>query len=569
MIAGRLSQSALGRAVLATRGRWRRFALSALLGAATVLAAVGLLTTSGFLISRAAEQPEILSLTVAIVGVRFFGISRSLLRYSERLVSHDLAFRSLTDLRHRFFERLVPLVPGGLDQPASADLLSRFVGDVDRLQDLYLRALTPPFIALATGLVCVAVAAVMLPLAGLVLLLMLLLGGIAAPALTRWAAKVSGRRQAAARAELSGALLEVTAGSAEIAVAGREDDWLRRTAEADREVIALQKRDALNGGLASGLTTMLAAGAAVAVTAVAVPAVDGGLLNGVLLAALALLAMASFEAVMPLGPAAASLDACADAAGRIEEITERPPPVEDPVEALPVPDRGPLAFEGVDFSYGPDLPVVLDEVDFSISPGEAVALVGPSGAGKSTIAELMVRFRDPDRGRITLGGIDLRRLDADRLRERVRVAPQDSYLFTGSLGENIAMGKPSADQAEIAAVLGLVGLGPWLSGLEDGLDTLVGEGGSMVSGGQRQRVAAARCLLGEPRLMIFDEPTAHLDPEGALSLERVLVSRREQGAGVLVITHAIADPASFDRVLELDRSQTIRERSADQSDRSR
>ena len=560
MIASRLSRTPLGRAVLVTRGRWRRFALSALLGSATVLAAVGLLTTSGYLISRAAERPEILSLTVAIVGVRFFGISRALLRYSERLVSHDLAFRSLTDLRHRFFERLVPLVPGGLDQPASADLLSRFVGDVDRLQDLYLRALTPPFIAVATGLVCVLAAAVMLPAAGLTLLVMLLLGGIAAPALTRWAARVSGRRQATARAELSGVLLEVTSGSAEIAVAGREEDWLRRTTEADREVVALQKRDALNGGLASGLTTMLAAGAAVAVTAVAVPAVDDGVLSGVLLAALALLAMASFEAVMPLGPAAASLDACADAAGRIEEITERPPPVDEPARPEPLPPTGVIEFESVGFSYGPDLPVVLGRVDFHLSPGEAVALVGPSGVGKSTIAELMVRFRDPDRGRITFAGTDLRRFDTDRLRERIRIAPQDSYLFTGTLGENVAMGRPSATPGEIEEVLAGVGLGDWLAGLDDGLETLVGEGGSMVSGGQRQRIAAARCLLGDPAFMIFDEPTAHLDPEGALSLEKVLAGRREGGAGVLIITHSIADHSNFDRVLELGASHGVTER---------
>lgn len=565
MIVARLARTPLGRTVLATRGRWRRFLLSAFLSAVTILAAVGLLTISGYLISRAAERPEILSLTAIIVWVRIFGFSRALFRYAERLVSHDLAFRSLADLRRRFFERLIPLVPGGLDQPASADLLSRFVGDVDRLQDLYLRALTPPVVAFATGLVCVGVAALMLPAAAVVLAVMLLIGGIAAPGLTRWAARVSGRRQARARAALSGALLEVTTGSAEIAVAGREEDWLHRAESADRDVVVLQKRDALNGGLAAGLTTMLASGAAVAVTAIAVPAVDEGVMSGILLAALALLAMASFEAVMPLGPAAASLDSCADAAGRIEEITERPAPVQEPERPLPPPDSGSLRFDGVRFSYGPGLPVVLDGADFEISPGEAVALVGPSGAGKSTISELMVRFRDPDAGRITLGGVDLREIDSDRVRETIRLAPQDSYLFTGTLGENVAMGLPAADEAEITRVLEWVGLGPWLAGLDNGLDTFVGEGGSMVSGGQRQRIAAARCLLSDSRFMVFDEPTAHLDPDGALSLETALVKGRAHGAGILVITHAIANPANFDRVLELDESRTVRVRNLDQA----
>jgi thiol reductant ABC exporter CydC subunit len=565
LIAERLDRSPLGRAVLATRERWDRFGFSALLGAATVLAAVGLLTTSGYLISRAAEQPEILSLTVAIVGVRFFGITRSLLRYAERLVSHDLAFRSLADLRRRFFEKLVPLVPGGLDQPASGDLLSRFVGDVDRLQDLYLRALTPPFIALATSAVCVAVAAIMLPAAGLVLAVMLLLGGVAAPALTRWAAHSSGRRQAAARADLSGRLLEVTSGSAEIAVAGREDDWLARTSEADARVVALQKRDALNGGLAVGLTTALSAGAAVAVTAVAVPAVADGVLAGVLLAALALLAMASFEAILPLGQAAAVIDACGDAASRIEAVTERPVPVAQPEDPVELPVSGPIAFESVGFSYGPGLPAVLRDATLSLSPGEAIALVGPSGIGKSTISELMVRFRDPDQGRITFGGTDLRSLDPDWLRQAVRLSPQDSYLFTGTVRENIALGKPDADDAEIEAMLGTVGLGSWLEELEDGLLTFVGEGGSRVSGGQRQRIAAARCLLSDARFMIFDEPTAHLDPDGALALETAIVSGRETGTGIMVITHAIAAPESFDRVLEIDSGGGIAEIAAAQA----
>ncbi len=566
MIAARLGRSPLGRAVLATRERWGRFGVSALLGTATVLAAVGLLTTSGYLISRAAEQPEILSLTVAIVGVRFFGITRSLLRYSERLVSHDLAFRSLADLRRRFFERLIPLVPGGLDQPASGDLLSRFVGDVDRLQDLYLRALTPPFIAAATSLVCVAIAAIMLPVAGLVLAVMLLLGGIAAPALTRWASHTSGRRQAAARAALSGSLLEVTTGSAEIAVAGRENDWLDRATEADGQVVALQKRDALNGGLAVGLATALSAGAAVAVTAVAVPSVDDGVLSGVLLAALALLAMASFEAILPLGQAASVIDACGDAATRIEAITERPVPIEMPLEPAPIPSSGPIAFDQVGFSYGPGLPTVLADAVFTLSPGEAVALVGPSGVGKSTVSELMVRFRDPGAGRITLGDTDLRSLDPDHLREVVRLSPQDAYLFTGTLRENVALGSPRAEDDEIEAALDEVGLGSWLAGLGDGLKTFVGEGGSRVSGGQRQRIAAARCLLSEARFMVFDEPTAHLDPEGALALERAIVSGRERGAGILVITHAIAAPESFDRVLEIDSAGRIVERQSGQLD---
>ncbi|HNH86251.1 MAG TPA: thiol reductant ABC exporter subunit CydC [Solirubrobacterales bacterium] len=558
MIAARLERTPLGRAALATRNRWKLFTISVLLGTGTVLAAVGLLTASGYLISRAAERPEILSLTVAIVGVRFFGVSRALLRYGERLTSHDLAFRTLTDLRGRFFERLIPLVPAGLDGSRRADLMSRFVGDVDRLQDLYLRALSPPLVAIFCSVFCVALASIILPVAGLVLAVMLLLGGLAAPALTRWAARTAGRRQSRARGLLAMDLHEIAVGGAEIAVAGRESDWLERSREDDRHLVSLQRRDAMSGGLAEGLGTLLAVGAAVAVTAASIPAVHSGELNGVLLAALALLAMASFEAITPLSQAAAVIDATDEAAERIEEVSERPVPILNPEHPRPVPAGGPIRLDGVSFAYPGGDGLLLRDADLEIRPGEAVALIGPSGIGKSTLSELLVRFRDPDRGRITLGGADIRDLDQEELREAVRLAPQDAYMFNTTIAENVKLGRPEADRERIVEALAEVGLEDWINSLPDGIDSLVGEDGSMISGGQRQRIAAARVFLSRARFLIFDEPTAHLDPDGAAALESHLVDRRDQGCGILVITHTIADPQAFDRVLEL-RDGTFRE----------
>ena len=560
MIAAWFGRGPLGRIVAWTRDRWKRFLLSALLGAATVMAAVGLFTTSGYLISRAAEEVAILSLTVAIVGVRFFGTIRALLRYGERLVSHDLAFRSLAELRVRFFERLIPLVPGGLSQPAQGDLLSRFVGDVDRLQDLYLRGLTPPMVAIISGVACVLVAWLILPVSALVLGAMLLIGGTLAPWLTRLTARVAGRRQRPARAALSTDLLEMATGSAEIAVAGREEDWLERAGSDDAEVVRLQRRDAVSGGLAVGIVTFLSIATAVAVATVAIPSVTDGALAGVLLAAVTLLALASFEGIMPLGQAAGGLDACAESARRIEAVTDRPDPAPDPVDPVAPTDPDRIAFDRVGFSYGPGLPAILDGASFEIGRGEAVALVGPSGTGKSTVAELMVRFRDPDSGRISLGGTDLRSIDGDLTREMVRLSPQDSYLFTGTLRENVALARPEADDEVLGDALREVGLGEWLAGLAEGLETEVGEGGSKVSGGQRQRIAAARCLLSEAPFMVFDEPTAHLDPDGASDLETVITSRSRRGAGILVITHSIADQRSYDRVLEIYPDGSVGER---------
>ncbi len=529
----------------------RRLALSVALGAGALLAAVGLLTTSGYLISRAAQRPEILALGVAIVGVRFFGISRALLRYSERLVSHDLAFRSITDLRFHLFRRLVPLVPAGLPGLGRGELLGRFVGDVDTLEDVYLRALAPPLVAIVAGLGAVVVAFLILPAAALVLALALLATGILVPLVTRAANRRAGRRQAAARSELGAEVLEVAAGSAEIAVAGRARDWIARTEDSGARLASLQRRDALAGGLASGLLTATAGATVVATLVVAIPAVGSGALAGVLLAALALLAMASFEAPAPLGAAAAGIDNCAAAAARIEAVIDREPPVVEP--ALPGQVRdGVLLFDQVRFRYEDDGPWVLDGVGLALRPGRAVALLGPSGAGKSTLAELAVRFRDPTAGRVELGGVPLDELAGEDVRAAVRLCPQDAYLFTSTLRDNVALGRSGAGDAAICEALEAVGLGPFLDTLPDGLETEVGEAGARVSGGQRQRIAAARLFLAHSDFLIFDEPTAHLDPAGATDLQRRIAGlARPGGPGVLVISHERAALDAFDEVLEL------------------
>jgi len=575
----------------------RRLALLVALGAGAVLAAVGLLTTSGYLISRAAQRPEILALGVAIVGVRFFGISRALLRYAERLVSHDLAFRALTELRSNLFRRLIPLVPAGLPGLDRGELLGRFVGDVDSLQDLYLRGLAPPLVALVAGLGAVLVAFLILPAAALVLALALLTAGVLAPLATRFASRRAGRRQGAARAALGADVVEVAGGSAEIAVAGRAEDWIARTERSGARLASLQRSDAVAGGLASGLLAAIAGATVVAILAVAIPAVHSGALAGVMLAALALLAMASFEAVAPLGAAAAGIDSCAAAASRIEAVFDREPPVLDPPAATAVdlsgnagtavdlrkvpapavdlrepmrnggrPHRsgvnggrprpggaGVLRFDGVRFRYDDDGPWVLDGVDLALSPGRAVALLGPSGAGKSTLGELAVRFRDPSAGRIELGAVPLSDLAGDDVRAAVRLAPQDAYLFTSTLRDNVALGRPGAGDAAIVEALAAVGLGPWLDSLPDGLDTEVGEAGARVSGGQRGRIAVARLFLAEADFLVFDEPTAHLDPAGAADLQRRIagLAHGPGAPGVLVITHERAALDAFDEVLEL------------------
>ena len=554
-------RDALRNAVAATRPRRRLVLLSVALGAGAVLAGVGLLATAGYLISRAAQRPEILALGVAIAAVRSFAIARAVLRYLERLVSHDLALRTLADLRRRFFRLLVPLVPGGLPGDSRATLLSRYVADVDRLQDLYLRALAPPLIALGASVVTVAVAVVMLPAAAAVLAAALVLAAVGVPLLTRFVARSAGRRQAAARAALAADFVEIVGGAPELAVAGREDDWIGRASASSAALARIQTRDAVAAGLADGVGVLVAVGASVGVAAVAIPAVRSGALPGVLLAALVLLVLASFEAVTPLGAAARQLDACADAALRLEETVGRPPPVRDPDDFVALPPVGDLELRGVRFRYDDDGPWVLEGADFCLRPGRATVLTGPSGAGKTTLAELLVRFVDPSAGTVSLGDVDLRTVSQADVREAILLAPQDCYLFATSLRENVALGRPGAGDGEIEAVLRRVGLGDWLDALPDGLAARVGERGARVSGGQRQRIATARALLARPRFLVVDEPTAHLDPAGARSLlAELAATARATGVGVLVVTHEPEGLEPFDEHLSLRHGAIVRVR---------
>jgi thiol reductant ABC exporter CydC subunit len=544
--------TALLRAAALAAPRRGRLALSTALGAGAVCAALGLLATSGYLIVRAAERPSLLELTMAIVAVRAFGIARAVLRYGERLVSHDLAFRVLADLRRAFFHRLVPLVPAAVGRVRTGDLLSRFVADVDQLQDLYLRALSPPVVAAAVVAAAAGAAGAVLPAAGLALGAALLLAAVAVPVATHVAARSAARRQGPARAALSTELVEALDGAAELAVLGQEHERLGRIVAADAELARGVRRDAVAGGLAAGLGTLVAGAAAVAVLAVGVAAVADGRLPGVLLGFLVLLALAAFEGVAPLPAAAQSLARCASAATRLETVTAAAPPVDEPVAPWALPAGATLEAQDVwvEAAPGSTAPPRLAGVDLRLTAGRAVAVVGPSGAGKTTLAELLVRFADPDSGRVCLAGADVRELAQDDLRAAVLLAAQDAYVFTTSIAANLRVARRDATDAELHAALAAAGLGPFVAGLPDGLDTTVGEDGALLSGGQRRRLLVARALVSGARVLVLDEPAAHLDPPAVRALHERLRAEAAERA-VLVIAHAAAGLERYDEIVVL------------------
>jgi thiol reductant ABC exporter CydC subunit len=537
-----------------TRVPRARFGLAAMLGALTVLFGVGLMATAGYLISRASERPAILSLEVAIVAVRFFGVGRPVIRYLERLSSHDVALRVLGGVRARFYERIEPLAPAELDAYREGDLLSRMVADVDAQQNLYLRGLEPPLVALLAGAVSAGVATAIIPAAGLVLAAGLLAGGLAVPALSGVLTARSGRRQAAARGELAAELVELIHGAPEVVAFGGEQAGLARIRAADSDLLALARRDAGATGVGDGLGLVVMGATVAGVLAVAVAASRSGQLDHVLIAALALLVLASFEAVTPLGAAARELSATLAAGRRILELTDRRPVVHDPASPRPAP-RWPfaVALEGVRACYPGQPRPALDDVSLRLEPGERVALLGASGAGKTTVANLLLRFLDPVQGQVTLAGHSLREYRQRDIRRAISVAGQDSHLFATSIRDNVRLARPDASDAQLEQALRRARIWDWIDRLPDRLDTLVGEEGRELSGGQRQRIVLARALLADAPVLVLDEPTAHLDPPTADELIRDVFAAAGDHS-VLLITHRSEGLDLVDRVLTLSPS---------------
>jgi ATP-binding cassette, subfamily C, bacterial CydC len=547
----------LGRLVAIAGVPRRRACISVLLGSLAIGFGVALMATAGYLISRAAERPPILSLTVTIVAVRFFGLARPLARYLDRLVGHDLALRSLARIRSAFYERIEPLAPAQLQSYRRGDLLERMVRDVDALQGLYVRGLGPPLVAVAVGAACVGVTAAFLPAAAAILAIGLVLAGIAVPPLAGALTRTAAERQRAVRGELTAELVELLRGAPELAAYGREDDTIARVRTLDGELARLGRRDALVAGLGDALTLLVAGLTIVGVLVVSVSAHDAGALDRVLVATLALLALSSFDAVLPLPAAARELSTGLAAGRRVLELTDAEPAVRDPTTPIAAPRRpAAIALESVTVRYGPGGPPALRDVDLRLDPGRRVALVGPSGSGKTTVTSLLFRFLDPERGAVTIDGRDVREYRQEDVRRVFALAGQEAHVFDSTIRENLRLARPAANDEELEAALRRAHLWEWVASLPAGMETFVGEEGTRLSGGQRQRLVLARALLADAPVLVLDEPTAYLDPATA----RSLVDDVLDAAGprtVLLITHRTEGLERMDEIVELDGGRRI------------
>lgn len=530
--------------------------LSVLLGAATVASGIGLLGTSAYLIASAALHPSVAALQVAIVGVRFFGISRAVFRYLERLVSHSVNFQLLSRLRVWFYQHLEPLAPARLQSVRSADLLNRAVTDIDTLENFYVRAAAPPLVALIVTLGVGLVAARYDARLGWLLAGALLLSGVCLPLLLRLLAQSPGKEVVGRRGALSALLLDAVQGMPDLLAYGQGQAQLTRVAAAGQDLSRAQDRQARAGALGSALLQGMTGLALWGMLLLGIPLV-GSRIDGVTLAVLALITLASFEAISPLIPAAQQLDSCLQAARRLFGLVETAPEVSVPPDPQPVPDGKPhLRINGLSFCYAGDRQTALDGLDLDLPPGKRIGLVGPSGAGKSTLINLLLRFWEVDAGCIEWNGVNIRCFDPTVVRQQMAVISQSTYLFAGTLRQNLLLACPGASAADLERVLNQAQLSELVAQLPQGLDTWVGERGLHLSGGERQRVAIARALLRDAPVLLLDEPTANLDAAAELRLVETL-RQIIAGRSVIYVTHRLLGLEDMHEILVMHEGRVV------------
>jgi ATP-binding cassette, subfamily C, bacterial CydC len=582
--------------------RWQ-VAFAILLGCVMIASSMALLGMAAYLIAAAALAPLLVTLTIPIFIVRFASVSRAGSRYMERLVSHDVTFRLLAQLRIWVYSRLEPLAPAYLQGYRSGDVLTRLVSDVEELQNVYLRVFSPIFVAVVIGLLTFVLFSLFSPVLAWTALAFLIVTGFGVPLLASTLARGLGKQQVALRSELNAHIVDGMQGVQDLLACGHAYDQERKIATLQSALNSIQRRMAFISGLQQALNDLLMNLALWTLLILAIPLVIIRAIDGVYLGFLGLVILASFEAVQPLGQAFQFLGHSLAAAERLFKVTDAAPQVRDagsPVGAgglfpkkptrastlvvahgrsttaarMQIPTtgdhKGPLPtststpaptmaghtleFDHVHFKYSPDENEVLSDISFSVSRGKRVAVVGASGAGKSTIVNLVLRFWDPTRGVIRLDGQDIREYALADLRKLVGVVAQDTYLFNDTIRGNLLLARPDASESDIEQALEQAQLLEFVRQLPHGLGTWVGEQGLRLSGGERQRLAIARTLLKNPTLLILDEATANLDPV----TERDLLAALDmlmQGRTTLIITHRLMDMERMGEILVLDEGQ--------------
>lgn len=518
----------------------------------TAFAAIALLTLSGWFISSSALAGATVAFNFMLPAaqIRALAICRTLGRYGERLLTHEATFRALASIRSWFFRQLIPLAPGRLSAMRSGDLLSRMTSDIDALDALYLRLLAPAVVAALGVLAVTGFLYRYSPLISLTTGVLLLIASVWTP----WLFNGLGRNGAEALVALTASFrirqIDMMQGLADLLANQaykRFSDRLEKTSDL---MIDTQRQNNRLTAISSALTLLLSQITLLTALVNGAMSFRDGLLSGAGLALVIFCVIAAFELVMPLPQAMQMLAKTQKAARRIRSVTELSPTVNQPEQASALPDRYDLLLDDVCFRYDEQQDWVLKHINLSIPHGAKIAVIGASGSGKTTLLQLIMRYYDPEYGRVLLTGQNLRQFNSDELLSGFGVLSQRSQLFAATIKENLLIAKPNATAAELDSVLKAAGLENYIRRLPEGMNTWVGESGLQVSGGEARRIALARLYLKNAPVLILDEPTEGLDSDTerdvfaaladfAEDKTLIMVTHRESGLGLVDVVYSM------------------------------
>ena len=519
----------------------------------TVFMNVGLLTVSAWLLASAALQPGLTYLSLAIVGVRFFGVSRAVCRYFERYTSHRMAFQGLYGLRVWFYAHLEPLAPAILKRFGAGDMLGRIMGDIEVLQFFYLRTIIPPVAAIAlTVLVAYGVSTIDSTLVMPIVLAALLLGLIL-PFVVYIHNKQSLTEIGPQQGEYK-SLLSDTMDSLEDVISYGNEDLVYHRIQHMMHIVDTNK-GVIERGMNLGNTLFLG-GVQITVVIVAILAANAltGAWASVMVAVAAIGTQAWFEALQPMIAAVHHGAESKVATSRLMALANEPMPVVDPKAPKPFNANRDITFTDVSFGYNQDR-CIYEHLRLGIKQGQSVAIVGASGSGKTTLFNMLERLYDYG-GSIHVGDVELKDISIDTWRNALGTITQDTYIFHASFEDNIRLARPDASATDLERAIDRASLRSVVDSLPVGLNTIVGSGGHGLSGGERQRVALARLFLRNPQIVLLDEPLEGLDQVTRKALHRDLMEYVKDKT-CLYITHQLEGLEQMDRILFMDKGQIV------------
>ena len=522
------------------------FALSLLLGVTALGAAIALGGTAAWLIARASQQPPVLYLTVAATSVRLFGVSRALARYLSRLASHKVALTGMDNLRNNLYDELATAPGTKLSTLRRGDLMTRAGADVDEVGNVVVKTLLPALVAAIVGVGTVVVITIISPAAGLILAISLVVSGVVAPALIARSVRMAESQGAEARTDIAATSLAILEGATELSMAGTLDRARRSLGDSEAALSTALARSARLSAFARGLDVCAMGVAVIGALLIGIPQTTSGALAQVLLAVIVLVPLSSFEGVAELTPAASQLVRSAQAATRICSLLGD----EAPAQSHDIPE-GPTVIEARDLAIGwPGGPTLATGISLTLRPGSSLAIVGPSGIGKTTLLATLTGIIPPKSGSALINGVPAWGADRDQLTSRITMTAEDAHVFATTIYENLRVARASLTRDEASELLAQAGLAQWLKSLPDGLDTVIGSGGTTVSGGERRRLLMARALAAPAPIMALDEASEHLDAATADRLMETLLTRSPDRA-TLVVTHRLSALDQADHVIVL------------------